>query len=441
MVNLRTTKIAPDIAVGLSRSFKISNGDPWTLAAENAFAIALQEQGAFGGAENLYRDVLTELDKQKSPAFDKQRSAVLLNLGSVLEMQQRFSDAERCYRTSISLQREHGQADVALLITGLQNLASVLQIQGKAKDARLVLERLLKQLRESLGANHPITMQTCHNLARLLHDQAQYTEAQTLYDEILLSLAQTAGEQHPSTLAIKEDIAILNGDAKDYPKAIAGLQEVLDHRIKLVGAQHPETLRTQTSLGYFLQKAGHLDKAEICLRSAFKDQLETQGPKNDGTLVAMTNLATVLNCTRAFEEAENLLRQVAQIRHELHGGEHLETLLANHNLAAFLIDRTQSFPLQGHGALLEEASGLLQTTIEIAQRILPHGHAYVANFESWYGKCLAKQNQMKHAEMYAVRGYVGLGRALGYNHERTSRALDILLEIYKQMGRVGVLAP
>lgn len=429
---LNEASVDIEIALSFVTLFAPHNRDMQSLAAENAVATWLHDHGRLLDAERVYRRVASTLRHSKHNGGAKQRAAVLFNLGVVLEGQGRFVEAEACVRDSITLSQKLTHPDQAALFTSTRRLAGILQAQGKWDDAANVLRRLITDLKIALGESHQATLHVAHGLADLLTQMGKQSEARVLFEETLALKQRSLGMQHPSTLATREALAELLGDMQCYGEAIALLRSIITTRRGLFGDADQATLRLQNNLGHFLQCTGAYHEAESYLRNALRVQQETLGAQHDDTLRSMTNLATVLAKLGMLHEAEQLFRDTLAARRDTDGDPHCETLVARNNLAAFLIEQHALIRAgDATDVVLREAASILEEGLGYAEMLLPQGRLYMAHLESWYGRCLTLLNRREHAEIYAIRGYLGFGETLGYDHQRTHKALVVLTDLYK----------
>jgi len=108
-----------------------------------------------------------------------------------------YAQAERHYRSLLTLrQRRYGPEHVEVA-SSLNNLADVLESQGQYAEAETLFQKALAMRQKLLGPEHPDVASSLNNLASVLYHQGRYAEAERLYQKALALFQKLLGTQHP----------------------------------------------------------------------------------------------------------------------------------------------------------------------------------------------------------------------------------------------------
>ena len=186
----------------------------------------------------------------------------------------------------LQAERMSGQATNLTLST----LGTELQVQGKYDEAEPMYREALEVARAALGSRHPHTLTSTNNLGLLLHDKGDLAAAEPLYREAMDVKRETLGHRHPSTLTSINNLGLLLKDKGDLAAAEPLLREAMEVQRETLGNRHPSTLISISNLGLILHDMGDLSGAELLYREALEVQRETLGDQHPNTLNFMSNL-------------------------------------------------------------------------------------------------------------------------------------------------------
>ena len=132
----------------------------------------------------------------------------------------------------LQAERMSGQATNLTLST----LGTELQVQGKYDEAEPMYREALEVARAALGSRHPHTLTSTNNLGLLLHDKGDLAAAEPLYREAVEGLRETLGNRHQDTLTTINNLGVLlqskGNHAAGEPLCLGVSLEALDrHRV------------------------------------------------------------------------------------------------------------------------------------------------------------------------------------------------------------------
>ena len=118
------------------------------------------------------------------------------------------------YRDALSLELlrarlQAERADGEVTVFTLDTLGTELQVQGKYDEAEPLYREAVKVSRETVGDRHPDTLGSINNLGTLLWDKGDLAAAELLCREALEGLRETLGDQHPNTIACSDNLGKL----------------------------------------------------------------------------------------------------------------------------------------------------------------------------------------------------------------------------------------
>jgi tetratricopeptide (TPR) repeat protein len=169
----------------------------------NNLAMALGPNGG-KSAEPLLRRALAI--QQKTPgARHVETAATLINLGSVLQDQKQFAEAERVDRLAIGILEEKSP-ESRELATACTNLADLLAAKGDRVAAEQLYRRALFLDESIYGADDAEVAGDLTSLGVLLQEKGDFTAAGALLRRALGIYEKTLGPNSPQALDILENL-------------------------------------------------------------------------------------------------------------------------------------------------------------------------------------------------------------------------------------------
>ena len=135
-------------ALNIKENNKAQRNDILSSKLKLAKVYRIQER--FIEAENLYKEILSELDLQET-SDNTILSAILNNLAYLLSIQDRHEEAEPYYRRSLLIHNNIYGNDHPTTLMILSNLATVLILQGKHNETEDILKRKLSLTKQRYG--------------------------------------------------------------------------------------------------------------------------------------------------------------------------------------------------------------------------------------------------------------------------------------------------
>ncbi len=387
---------------------------------------------AFGDAQRML-DQVTTAEKVPEPLKFEARGVV----AQLLEDQGRYGEAERVSREILTHELETLGEQHPNAITTLNNLAGLQRKQSRFLEAEKGYQQALERSAQALGSEHPSTIAVMNNLALTLEGQGLYDRAEPLFRKALQRSTKVLGEAHPTTLANLNNLAMLHESQGLFEKAESLYRQAIEQLIASRGEKHPDTIAVLNNLGYlYLLQGRHGDAAAI-FGEVLKVWRASLGERHQKTLKGMNNLGRVHHQLGELKRAEVLIATALKLRREAMGEHHIDTLRSQHDLGKLYMDMGR------HEASLQ----LLQKTLRQAENHLGQQHPYT--FETLNTLAMLRQR------MGDGKGAFDVEKLL---FERRNRFLDQMLwatsenaregylrlhrpELYRYMNRVSALEP
>jgi eukaryotic-like serine/threonine-protein kinase len=229
---------------------------PKTAEAVKAFELAgwaAEKRVEYADALKRLRDAEALTDLARDPV---EWARVQFAIAWVLHDQGRYGDAEHILREVLAeRERTLGPEHPDTLATR-HHLASALFFQGKYGQAETEYRAVLKLREKVLGPEHPDTLRTRNNLALALDYEAKYAEAETEYREVLKLDEKVLGPEHPDTLRTCFNLARCLRDQDSKQGATDCARRAADGARRVLGPEHPDTKKYEHLLQELLAKEG-----------------------------------------------------------------------------------------------------------------------------------------------------------------------------------------
>lgn len=212
--------------------------------------------------EQAERYGLAGLALAREIGYDVKTSELLNNLGNVYQFQQRYDEAEACFREGVALAQKIGHVRSQVML--LQNLGCLLAVKGEYVAATAVFAQ-----GDTLGRQHELltaVMGLHGDWGHYAMNKGDYPQAVSSYHQSL-EIARRLG--HPVSICVRlADLGEVARRKRAYPQAEAYLQEAL-------------TVAQQENLGSWLPlvqmrlAAAALDQGDTALAQAWMSRFET----------------------------------------------------------------------------------------------------------------------------------------------------------------------
>jgi tetratricopeptide (TPR) repeat protein len=376
------------------------------------FAIAwvLHDQGRYGDAEHILREVLTERERTLGPEHPD-TLATRHYLASALFYQGKYGQAETEYRAVLKLREKVLGPEHPDTLRTRNNLALALSNQAKYGEAETEYRALLKLKEKVLGPEQSSTLVTRSGLADALDNEGKYSEAETEYRALLKLKEKVDGPENPNTLGTRNNLANTLSHEGKYAEAEAEYRAVLQLEEKVLGSEHPNTLFTRQNLAEALLNEGRFAEAETEYREVLKLDEKVLGAQHPETLVTRNGLGNALDAEGRYAEAETEDRAVFALDEKVLGSEHPDTLTTRNNLANAL----------SHQGKYAEAETEYHAVLALKEKVLGPEHPDTLRACFDLARCLRGQGEIQEARVFAERAVDGATKVLGPEHPDTKK--------------------
>ena len=256
-------------------------------------------------------------------------------LGSALQRQRKWNEAEQAHREALEIRRRelHEHPDVA---SSLHNLAGVLRGLGRRDEAEVLLREGLAMNQKLLGRDHPDVLTFLNSLSGLLNAGGKSAEAEPLAREALALRRELFGNEHILVARAIANLASVLGSVGKPAEAEPLFHEALAMRRKLQGSESLDVAWSLASLTSFLSKQDRWAEAEPHLRELLSIRRKLFGNENPQVDDAIHLLALALARQGKFAEAEPLARECLVAR-EKRIPDHWQTFTTRSLLGAVLL--------------------------------------------------------------------------------------------------------
>jgi tetratricopeptide (TPR) repeat protein len=447
------------------RTAQLGPNHPHTLISKINLAALYQDQGQYGRAERLYKEVLEGFTARLGAGHPHTLFSKNL-LATLYRYQGQYDRAESLLKEVLELSTAKLGADHPFTLASKHSLAVLHGRQSRYARAEPLLKEVLEVRTAKLGADHPDTLASKHSLAMLYGGQGQYARAESLLKEVLEVRTAKLGMDHPHTLTSKNDLATLYQGQRQYPRAEPLLKEVLEVRTAKQGADHPDTLTIKNNLAALYMAQGQHARAERMFKEVLEGCTARMGAGHPDTLTIKNNLARLYWEQGQYARAEPLLREALEGRAARLGADHPDTLASKHGLAVLYQFQGQharaeplarelaeswkkragadAAPFAQQLALLglsllkqqkaSEAEPVLRACLAIRAKREPDAWM-TFDTQSQLGGALLGQKKYADAEPLLLKGYEGMkqreARVPAQGKVRLTEALERLVHLYE----------
>lgn len=394
----------------------------------NNLALSLDQAGYYGEAESIYRELLTTNEQMfgtNSPAV----SAVLTNLGALLQEQGNYRAAEDLYSRALAIDRNtHDELGEAV---DLDSLGGALKDAGDYSAAEPFLRQALKVREHLLGPDDPAVATTLNNLAELLRLSGKFEAAEPLYRRALSINEATFGMEHPWVARNMSNLGILLEETGRPDAAEPLYRQALEIRQKTLGPDHPDVATSLNCLGALLQAEGKLAEAEVILRQALTIQERALGPKNQRVAAILSNLCVLLKTRQDYATAEPICRQALDSNEAALGPDHSEVAKSLNNLALLL---------QARGDIAG-AEPLFRKALAIDEKALGPEHLEVGLLSRNLATLLISRGNLADAEPLYRKALVIEEKTLGHDNADVAMILYHLSWVLVERGSYSEAKP
>jgi len=396
--------------------------DPRVLMFQNNLAVFMRDKGDYAGAEPIFRECLQR--RQAVLGEDDLDVAISRhNLADILERLCQFEEAESLHEKALATRRRLLPSDHPKLLQSLFWMARFRNLTGRydsaaqfAVDALAIARQKFEKTPKGIAAYLDL-------LATIRRNQGLYKEAMEVEREALRLYGGESANMETNAAQCVHNLATILFEAGEFDEADRLFRLSLDAFRRKVGEEHHWVGECLTRLGSLNTQQGQYDVAkERFLRAA--GILEKKG---DVAAASMTELRS--NQGRLYLEmsdplsAERLLREA---RSSIAAGCSQDWV----SLTSVSTDLGAALTRLGSFA---EANGLLTDALKTRERLLGHGHPWVAQSLSALGDLRFAEKSLVEAESFYRRA-ISIRRAAMPDHADTGTTLTSLGEVLLHRG-------
>jgi tetratricopeptide (TPR) repeat protein len=318
---------------------------PRSAGELNNQAVKLAAEARYAEAEQLYRRAIDLYDHEGADGV-KERAIAEGNLGSLMRVLGRYSEAEQLLQDSLhELRREGDGAQTGRVLVSLAALyrsqgdpakaepyaveaAGMLDrepsVQPKERETvRLILSSIYMDEHNYAGAEAILgpaaatakgtfAVTVFNNLAVMAIAVGDYGKAESYAQKAMEESIASLPPSHPARAVAINNLAQACRFQGRYLEAEKYYREAIDLWEKSVGPRHPDVAKGLMNLAAFYHERGREAGAESLYNRAVAILEQSVGPNNPQTLTARNELAEVLRAEHRFSESERLGRVTMQ---------------------------------------------------------------------------------------------------------------------------------
>jgi serine/threonine protein kinase/Tfp pilus assembly protein PilF len=331
-------------------------------------------QEHFEHARNIVADI------PESPTLS---ARVLEGLGAAYELQNKFEEAERSYRTARSRWKESGQSEHFPAGVWPHGLPSILYLTGQYDESEQYYREALAIARKQLDPNDIRIAQALAGLGATLEAKSQLQEAIETHKQSVEIYRKAQGAKSMHVANCLNNLGNAQQANGDFVGAAESHREALTIRRAIFNSDHPDIAMSLGNLGLVLMNLGEFEAAEEACREALAIRQRVLPPVHFSTATTLNNLALTLRNMERYDEA----------------------------------------------------LGYFDQAVEMAQQALPDGHIMPIVLQANRAYCLLKLNRSEEAEPIMLKCHAQLAKSVGLDHRRTRKVATELAELYDETNR------
>lgn len=396
--------------------------------ARSVFQLAQcqSQAGRYASAESHFRSLLGCRASSAPHLLLLPQQQVLAALGWAVENQGRYAEAEQLYRSALDSSRKaHGPTHPEIAAI-LNELAGAVDAQGRYGDAEQLHRQALTMRQQMFGEKHAQVSQSLSNLAQTVRHLGGYKESETLYQRALSMAQEVHGSEHPDYATVLEGWVVhLQKDGR-FSEAERYGRQVLEIRQRALGPDHPDVATALDNLSQALIGQGNYGEAERLSRAALALSQRVMGNDHPVLAVRFHNLAINLSQQGRNEEAEQLIRKALALTQKEVGTEHPGFAESLNGLATMLL---------GTGKYAE-GEQLLRQALALQQRLLGKEHPSIAHSLYNLAGALAAQKKLPEAELHLKQSLTIVCKQYGPEHLEVAQTMHRLAIVHARQGQL-----
>lgn len=196
------------------------------------------------------------------------------SLARALDRDGDFRGAHDLYKRLI----QEAGSDLALKLDLERDQLNLLLDYGQDESARPLAEQLVTGFEHLYGALDRRTLDATSMWADLLWRFGEVTQAMALHDKVYETACQQFGPSHPRTLTYLSDYLTTVVNQEDWQLADRLAHQLLADSERAFGLHHQETLRARVLLAQTLGWLGHINESNQQFETAIEGYRDLLGP-------------------------------------------------------------------------------------------------------------------------------------------------------------------
>ncbi len=332
-----------------------------------------------------------------------------------------LEEAEEAARQSLAIRRGVDPAGTA---GSLHLLGRIRRVAGQRSESISLHEEALEIQRQAVGEEDPAYIEGTRHLATAVRAEGRLEWAEELNRRALALQRELFAGDHPITASLLDDLAVVLREREAFEVADALAREALSMSRRLFPEGHLTTALVLNNLAAISRLEGRAEEARELYLEGLEMRRALLGPEHPRLAGAIYNLALLLH--RDFgspEEAEPLYREAVETQRRTLGEDHPNMAFFSMGLGRVLSDLGRA----------EEAEPILRRSLESFEQRSKGRN--VASARSALAGALLRQRRYGEAEQLLEASYPVLAESYGDDHRITRRALDRMVQLYRETGR------
>ncbi|HRH69889.1 MAG TPA: tetratricopeptide repeat protein [Flavobacteriales bacterium] len=289
-------------------------------------------------AHDELQESLDLLSEHLGPGHDETARARLA-LGMVLEDEGAYGPAEDLYRSNLAVRSTALSTDASASIQSLSALAGVLGIRGQTDSALVYLHMAFDSIQGTTLAGGIVEAELLRSLGLQLREQMNCEEALAMFQRStdLKEELIAAGVRDVDLNSAYTSSASAFNCLERYPEAMAAYTKALELSERKYGRIHSRTSRALSNIATTRMRMGDHQGALQDLRTVYGiDSNLLQS--NDGSLATHSNnMAYALSALGRHEEAVVHYEEALRIFRIIYGVDHARVVTVLHNMSGTLL--------------------------------------------------------------------------------------------------------
>jgi tetratricopeptide (TPR) repeat protein len=299
---------------------------------------------------------------------------LMSSVGCYLRRRAIFTEAEKLFRSALSIATAAVDREDTDIATIMSNLAGLLGETGSHAEAEALFRESIALAETAHGHGHQKVADKLNSFAHFLEYTGRPVEAEPLFRKAISITVELHGRSYPDLAVMIHNLGFCLNRIGRIGEAETMVREAIDLGKKSLGRTHPHYAAFRTTLAEMLNDRGHYLEAELLIRQSISDLEEMFGREHPDVAIGLINLGQVVGSRGGNEEAEALFREAIAIHMKFFGEVHPAVAIDRGNLASLLLQmgRVEAAENEARNALevLDAFFGRAHRNTKGASRVL-----------------------------------------------------------------------